>query len=44
MNKVNDMITEYMIASVSKHIPEFEKFYCRYVYNDYEEEMEYNEA
>lgn len=44
MNKVNDVITEYMISSISKYVPEFEKFYCRYVYNDYEEELEYKET
>lgn len=36
LNVLNDEITKYMIESVSKGIPLFEKFYCRYMYNDYE--------
>lgn len=40
INRVNDAITDYMIETVAKYIPNFEKFYCRYVYNDYELENE----
>ena len=36
INRVNNAITDYMIETVAKFIPEFEKFYCRYIYNDYE--------
>ena len=44
INKVNDAITEYMLATVATYIPEFEKFYCRYVYNDYEQVENYTYA
>lgn len=37
INRVNDAITDYMVLTIAQHIPEFEKFYCRYVYNDYEQ-------
>ena len=37
INRVNDAITDYMIMTISKYLPEFDKFYCRYVYNDYEQ-------
>lgn len=37
INRVNDAITDYMVSTIAEHIPEFEKFYCRYVYNDYEQ-------
>jgi hypothetical protein len=38
IDRVNDAITDYMVSTIAKNIPEFEKFYCRYVYNDYEDE------
>lgn len=37
INKLNDAITDYMLSTVVECIPDFEKFYCRYVYNDYEQ-------
>lgn len=40
INRLNEGITKYMISTVAEHIPEFEKFYCRYMYNDYEETQE----
>lgn len=36
INELNDGITRYMLESVAKIMPNFEKFYCRYMYNDYE--------
>ena len=37
INKLNDAITDYMLSTVVECIPDFEKFYCRYEYNDYEQ-------
>ena len=36
INALNDDMTKYMIETISQGIPLFNKFYCRYVYNDYE--------
>lgn len=36
INRINDGITKYLISDAANGIPEFEKFYCRYMYNDYE--------
>jgi hypothetical protein len=37
INKLNDAITDYMVSTIVDSLPDFEKFYCRYVYNDYEQ-------
>lgn len=40
LNVLNDEITKYMIEKVAKYVPMFEKFYCRYMYNDFEAEQD----
>ena len=37
INKLNNDITRYLVDTIMPYVPEFEKFYCKYIYNDYED-------
>lgn len=42
LNKVNDAITDFMAATIVDYIPDeqFKLFYCRYMYNAYEQSQD----
>lgn len=40
IHNINEIITKYLIDRIEKVCPNFPKFFVKYVYNDYEKEIE----